>query len=83
MKISLTESDIMTGFVDEKGAEEDAIRAIRLCRANDFPVMIQTNVHRHNLDTLLETAKLMDSLGVWKMRIIRTSEAPRWKEKCR
>lgn len=45
-----------------KGAEEDAIRAIRLCRANDFPVMIQTNVHRHNLDTLLETAKLMDSL---------------------
>lgn len=63
-----------------KGAEEDAIRAIRLCRANDFPVMIQTNVHRHNLDTLLETAKLMDSLGVWKMRIIRTSEAPRWKE---
>ena len=22
----------------------------------------------------------MDSLGVWKMRIIRTSEAPRWKE---
>ena len=49
-----------------KGAEEDAIRAIRLCRANDFPVMIQTNVHRHNLDTLLETAKLMDSLGVWK-----------------
>ena len=25
-----------------KGAEEDAIRAIRLCRANDFPVMIQT-----------------------------------------
>lgn len=63
-----------------KGAEEDAIRAIRLCRANDFPVMIQTNVHRYNLDTLLETAKLMDSLGVWKMRIIRTSEAPRWKE---
>ena len=45
-------------------AEEDAIRAIRLCRANDFPVMIQTNVHRHNLDTLSETAKLIRR--VWK-----------------
>lgn len=56
-----------------KGAEEDAIRAIRLCRANDFPVMIQTNVHRYNLDTLLETAKLMDSIGVWKAHH-RTSE---------
>ncbi len=66
-----------------KGAEEDAIRAIRLCRANDFPVMIQTNVHRHNLDTLLETAKLYGQPWGGKMRIIRTSEAPRWKEKCR
>lgn len=63
---------------NRKGAEEDTLRAIRLCREEGFKVMVQTNVHRNNLDTLLETAKLMDSLGVRMMRIIRTTEAPRW-----
>ncbi|MGN0483432.1 MAG: SPASM domain-containing protein [Lachnospiraceae bacterium] len=35
-------------------------------------------VHRKNVDSMLETAKRMDSLGVREMRIIRTTEAPRW-----
>ena len=60
------------------GAEEDALRAIRLCTANGFRVMVQTNVHRLNLHTMLPTAKLMNELGVEVMRIIRTSESPRW-----
>ena len=65
---------------NREGAEEDALRAIRLCIRNGFTVMVQTNVHRGNLDTLLETAKLMDRLGVETMRVIRTTEAPRWVE---
>lgn len=63
---------------NRKGAEQDALGAIKLCLERGFKVMVQTNVHRGNLDTLLETAKLMDSLGVETMRIIRTTEAPRW-----
>ena len=63
---------------DRKGAEEDALRAIRLCVDNGFRVKVQTNVHRLNVDTMLPTAKLMNELGVNKMRIIRTTEAPRW-----
>ena len=63
---------------NRKGAEQDALRAIKLCLERGFKVMVQTNVHRGNLDTLLETAKLLDSLGVKSMRMIRTTEAPRW-----
>lgn len=63
---------------NRKGAEEETLKAIRLCREEGVKVMVQTNVHRNNLDTLPETAKLVDSLGVRMMRIIRTTEAQRW-----
>ncbi len=62
----------------QKGAEEKALAAIRLCTEKGFPVMAQTNVHRLNLASMLPTAKLLDELGVFEMRIIRTTEAPRW-----
>lgn len=62
------------------GAESDALRAIRLCVANGFSVKAQTNVHRLNVTSMLPTAKLLDGMGVSEMRIIRTTEAPRWKQ---
>lgn len=63
---------------NRKSAEKDALRAIRLCVENGFCVKAQTNVHRLNLESILSTAKLLDGMGVSEMRIIRTSEAPRW-----
>lgn len=63
---------------NRKGAEEEALRAIRLCVENGLRVKAQTNVHRLNLHTMLPTAKLLDEMGVCEMRIIRTTEAPRW-----
>lgn len=63
---------------NKKGAEEDALRAISLCKEYGFTVMSQTNVHRRNLDTLLETAEKLEELGLDSMRIIRTTEVPRW-----
>lgn len=63
---------------NRKGAEEDALRAIRLCVDNGLRVKAQTNVHRMNLDSMLPTAKLLSDTGVCEMRIIRTTEAPRW-----
>ena len=65
---------------NHKGAEEEALRGIRLCVENGFRVKVHTNVHRLNIHTMLPTLKLMDSIGVWQTRIIRTSEGPRWKE---
>lgn len=65
---------------NRKGAEEDALRAIRLCVDNGFQVKVQTNVHRWNLDSMLPTLKLLDSMGVSETRIIRTTEVPRWNQ---
>lgn len=62
------------------GAEEKAIRAIRLCKEKGFRVRVQTNVHRGNLEVMFDTVAEMDRLGVEEIRIIRTSETPRWKE---
>lgn len=61
-----------------KGAEKRTIQAIQLCHDMGFPVEVQTNVHLDNLDTLLETAAFFDQMGIEEMRIIRTTEAPRW-----
>ena len=71
-----------TGYHDwlrnRVGAEADAIRAIKLCTENGFRVKVQTNVHRKNLESMMPTALLMEKLGVAELRIIRTTEAPRW-----
>ncbi|MBO5757024.1 MAG: radical SAM protein [Clostridia bacterium] len=65
---------------NRKGAEEDALRAIALCVKNGFRVKAQTNVHRKNVEAMLDTARLLDKMGVSQMRIIRTTEGPRWNE---
>ncbi len=62
------------------GAETQAFSAIKMCKERGFPVGAQTCVHRGNLDTLYETAVEMANLGVDIMRIIRTTESPRWTE---
>ncbi len=63
---------------NQPGAERSALRAIELCVDEGFEVMAQTNVHRLNAAAMLPTAQLLDGMGVRGMRIIRTSEAPRW-----
>lgn len=65
---------------NRKGAEADALRSIRLCVENGFHVKAQVNVHRLNIESMLPTAEMLDEMGVDEMRIIRTSESPRWKE---
>ena len=65
---------------NKKGAEKDALRAIRLCVENGFRVKAQTNVHRWNLDSMLPTLKLLDEIGIDETRIIRTTEVPRWNQ---
>lgn len=69
--------DWMRGF---PGAEEDAVRAIRLCVSNGFEVMAQINLNRKNSGSMLKTLELMDELGVKISRLIRTTEVPRWVE---
>ena len=60
------------------GAEKITLDAMRLCVRNGFRVKSQTQVHRKHVGSMLPTAKLLSDLGVSEMRVIRTTEAPRW-----
>lgn len=61
-------------------AEDLTIKAIKLCIQNGFNVKAQVQVNRKNVDVMMDTARLLDELGVEEMRIIRTTEAPRWEK---
>ena len=61
-------------------AEELTIKAIELCVKNGFRVKAQVQVNRKNVDVMFKTAELLNRLGVCEMRIIRTTEAPRWEK---
>ena len=78
MKISFDGLGYHDWMRAHQGAEETALRAIRLCVENGFHVKVQTNMKRRTRDTMLKTAERLDGMGVAEMRIIRTTEAPRW-----
>ena len=61
-------------------AEDLTVKAIKLCIENGFRVKAQVQVNRKNVDVMMDTAKLLNELGVEEMRIIRTTEAPRWEK---
>ena len=61
-------------------AEDMTLKAIELCIKNGFSVKAQVQVNRKNIDVMMDTAKLLDKMGVSEMRIIRTTEAPRWEK---
>ena len=61
-------------------AEDLTIKAIKLCIDNGFRVKAQVQVNRKNVDVMMDTARLLNELGVSEMRIIRTTEAPRWEK---
>ncbi|MBR6351855.1 MAG: radical SAM protein [Firmicutes bacterium] len=63
-----------------QGAEERTLKAIRLCVENAFSVKVQTQANRRNVGALLPTARLLAETGVSEMRVIRTTEAPRWEK---
>ncbi len=62
------------------GAEKITLDAMRLCIRNGFDVKSQTQVHRKNVHTMMPTAKALCEMGVSEMRIIRTTEVPRWEQ---
>ena len=63
-----------------KGAEERTLAAVRLCLEEGLPVKVQFNVHRKNAGSVMETMRMLEDMGVQNVRIIRTSESPRWEE---
>ena len=64
MKISFDGLGYHDWMRAHQGAEETALRAIRLCGENGFPVKVQTNMNRRNRDSMLKTAERLDAMGV-------------------
>lgn len=69
------------GFHDrmrcKNGAEEEALRAMRLCVKNGFETRTQINMNRENRAVMVKTLGLLDGIDVSSARIIRTTEVPR------
>ena len=63
-----------------EGAEQDAMRAIKLCIENGFRVKVQMNINRKNAESILPSLELLDGMGVWETRVICTTPAPRWEQ---
>jgi radical SAM protein with 4Fe4S-binding SPASM domain len=62
----------------KKGSEESAKRAIRTCVAAGLKVVSNMNVNRRNKDVLFDSVKMLSDLGMDHIRIIKTTETPRW-----
>lgn len=80
MKISFDGLGYHDWMRNHKGAEENTIRAIKLCIENGFPVKVQMNINKMNKDSILKTLEYMDSLGVATTRVICTTDTVRWAE---
>ena len=64
-----------------RGAEQMALDGIRRIKGHGLWVMAQYCLSRANLDTMQETTRLLESLGVNDLRVIRVAESLRWLEK--
>ncbi len=53
-----------TGCAAAGGAEQDALRAIKLCVDAGFPTRVQMNINRKNRDSILLSLALLDDMGV-------------------
>ena len=60
------------------GAEKTTIEKMRLVVDSGFRLMSQTQTNRINVDSMMDTARLLDDIGVVRMRFTRTNEVPRW-----
>lgn len=64
----------------QEGAEKIALEAIKLCVKNGFKVVVNMQANQITKDTILESAEVLESIGVEVLRIIKTTEAPRWRD---
>lgn len=61
------------------GAEEAALRAIKLSVERGFMVSIGMCLHKGNLQCLPDTVKLLDTLGVKHIKVVNVDETDLWR----
>lgn len=62
------------------GAEEAAMRALRLCQKHNFDTTVEMCVHRGNMDVISKTIEAMRSLAVRKIKIGSVSMTDLWRQ---
>ncbi|WP_022774683.1 radical SAM/SPASM domain-containing protein [Butyrivibrio sp. AE2015] len=60
------------------GMEEKSLYSIKLAVKSGFQVMVQMNINKENLSTIIPSLEMLDEIGVSTTRIIRTIETPQW-----
>ncbi|MBR3174898.1 MAG: radical SAM protein [Oscillospiraceae bacterium] len=60
------------------GSEESVKQAIRVSKAAGFNVKINMNVNRKSRPVITDSVKMLTDMGVNEIRLIKTTEAPRW-----
>ena len=60
------------------GAEEQVKNTIRLCKQAGMHVRINMNANRRNRNVIFDSTVMLADMGVDVVRIIKTTEAPRW-----
>lgn len=63
-----------------EGAEEAALRALRLCERRGFPTSVELCVHKGSLSALPETVELLSGMGVSRLRIGTIAQTDLWKK---
>ena len=61
-----------------EGSEEQVKKAIAACKKAGLNVKINMNVNRRNRAVAFDSVKMLSDLGVNEVRMIKTTEAPRW-----
>jgi len=61
-----------------EGSEDSVKQAIRVSKAAGLRVKINMNVNRKSRPVITDSVKMLADMGVDEIRIIKTTEAPRW-----
>lgn len=64
-----------------EGAEEAALRALRLCSVRGFSTSVEMCAHKGNRDTLARTVGLLADIGISMLRIGSVMETDLWRRK--
>lgn len=62
-----------------EGAEEAALRALRLCQRRGFPTNVEMCLHKGNAHTLRETVRTLAEIGVPGIKVSNVAATPLWK----
>lgn len=62
----------------QKGAEEQTLKALKLCREKGFPTNVEMCIHRGNVSGLMDTLRALETVGVTYVKAANVSKTELW-----